>query len=49
MERGDKHRNVWKKYINKLGGIVALVAISIVVFSLTTMPEKLIQLALLSA
>lgn len=48
-EKDDKRRIAWENYIKSLGGIAASVAFTFVVFSLSAMPEKLIQLALLSA
>jgi len=48
-EKDEKRREAWENYIKSLGGIAASVAFIFVVFSLSTMPEKLIQLALLSA
>lgn len=48
-EKDDKRRIAWENYIKGLGGIAASVAFTFVVFSLSAMPEKLIQLALLSA
>jgi len=42
-------KKLWDNYMKRLGGIAASVAFTFVVFSLSSMPEKLIQLALLSA